>query len=189
MINTKNFVDKIQKNLKEYSKIEKKFLIEKSEKIYKQAAVIILITKEEGTILFIKRSTSLNLHKGEIGFPGGKFENEDENLLQTALRELYEEIRLHKSQVEIIGTLPKIITTTDFIVTPFIGLISKFSLHFSDSDEVEAIINVPIDVLLNKENYKELAFGKKSIHLYFYQKHVIWGATASIVTDLISRIH
>lgn len=186
MINQDILIKSLQRNIKTISKSRNKYLNTFYGKKYQQAAVIILITKENNDVLFIKRSTDLRLHKGEIGFPGGKVEKIDKSLMHTALRELYEEIKLHRSQVEIVGTLPEIITTSGFVVTPIIGLISKYCLYFSDSDEVEAIISVPLDVLLTKSNHKEKPYGKKKIHLYFYQKHVIWGATASIVSNLIS---
>src|SRR4030042_3446680 len=114
----KDFVDQIGKilNSRERRVIEQPSLA--------RAAVLVPLFKkgEHCHIVFTKRSDNVRYHKGEISFPGGVFDDRDLELQRTALRAAFEEIGLKGSDVQIIGVLDDIITVTQFIVTPFVGL-------------------------------------------------------------------
>ncbi|MBA7694621.1 putative Nudix hydrolase NudL [subsurface metagenome] len=98
-------------------------------------------------------------HRGEMSFPGGKFEPEvDKSLKDTALRETEEEIGVHRSNVRIIGCLDDFPTISKFIVTPFLGLISNNQKLKRDEREVQKILKVPIDFFINKINFTEQEF-------------------------------
>ena len=117
------------------------------------AAVLIPLYRKQGQyyILFIKRTEKVKDHKGQISFPGGNYQAEDETLLSTALRECAEEVGLGAEGIDILGELDDEVTSTsNYIVTPFVGLI-PWPCRFQLSDyEVEEIIEVPISALLDK---------------------------------------
>ncbi|MFC1920921.1 NUDIX hydrolase [Chloroflexota bacterium] len=146
---------------------------------------------EECHVLFTKRTTAVRDHKGQISFPGGANELVDVTLLDTALRESKEEIGLDAGAVDIIGDLDEILTLhTNYLISPFVGVIPWPYQFKVDSREVEEIIEVPIPALLDKNNLRHETEtdedGKMIIGYYYdYKGHVIWGATARILTQFL----
>ncbi|HUL20533.1 MAG TPA: CoA pyrophosphatase [Thermodesulfobacteriota bacterium] len=161
---------------------------------FSHAAVLVpLFKKGEGChLLFTKRSDQVKYHKGEISFPGGVVDEEDLELINTALREAHEEIGLEKSDVQIIGILDDIVTITQFIVTPIVGLF-PYPYPFKVSQaEIAELIEVPLSSLLDEKCLSEkeiIRSGQKEI-VYAYQhgKHIIWGATARILKQFLDLI-
>jgi len=184
----KDFIDEVRKvlNTRERRVIEQPSLA--------RAAVLVPLF-EKGEIchiVFTKRSDNVRYHKGEISFPGGVFDERDLELERTALRETYEEIGLSENDVQIIGVLDDIITITQFIVTPFVGLFSypypfKLSLF-----EIAELIEVPVSALRNENCFseREIIRGtqKEVVLTYQYQHHIIWGATARILKQFLDLI-
>lgn len=153
------------------------------------AAVLIPIYEKENEhyILFTKRTDHLRHHKGQISFPGGKFDPTDRDLKETALRESYEEIGLKNEDVEIIGSSSQMITNTNFIVTPFAGTF-KYPYEFNiNKDETDYLIEVPLKHLIDKKNFKieerEVLGHKIPIYFYSFGEHIIWGVTGKILYD------
>lgn len=160
------------------------------------SAVLIPIYYKLGQyhILFTRRTMTVNTHKGQISFPGGTYEEKDERLINTALRECAEEIGLMPQDVEIVGELddePSM--ATNYVITPFVGFIPwpyQFKLN---EDETDEIIEVPIPALLEKgSRFREIKTpeGKVFSHAYDYCGVTIWGATARILNkclDIIAR--
>lgn len=146
----------------------------------KQSAVLVPLFKKDRdyNILFIKRTENLTHHKGEISFPGGAREN-NEDLKDTALRETYEEIGLKSRDVDVLGVLDDIRTlSSSFIVTPFIGVI-PYPYYFSiNKKEVQRIISVPLSFFL--ENLNTIVWD--------YDGETIWGGTAFILKNFLSVI-
>ncbi|OGO22709.1 MAG: hypothetical protein A2144_06685 [Chloroflexi bacterium RBG_16_50_9] len=146
--------------------------------------------KEQYHILFIKRTEKVNVHRGQISFPGGTREERDSTLLDTALRECEEETGLHARDVDILGELDDEVTTTsNYIVTPFVALI-PWPYQFKPSpEEVQEIIGIPIPELLEKKclhHNTEILNGKEiSSYAYHCQGNVIWGATARILKKFL----
>jgi 8-oxo-dGTP pyrophosphatase MutT (NUDIX family) len=184
----KDFVDQVRKilNTRERRTIEQPSLA--------RAAVLVpLFKKGEGChIVFTKRSDNVRYHKGEISFPGGVFDEEDGELQRTALREAFEEIGLRESDVQIIGLLDDIITVTQFIVTPFVGLF-PYPYPFKLSPiEIAELIEVPLLSLLGEDRFseKEIIRGtqKEIVYAYQYENHIIWGATARILKQFLDLI-
>lgn len=182
-------------------KVELKQLLDKRQKFYIDdadripSAVLIPIYQNNGIyhIVFIKRTETVKAHKGQISFPGGAREKEDDSLLDTALRESYEEIGLAIKDVEILGEMDDEITTTsNFIVTPYIGLISWPYKFVKNTDEVDDILNVPIPALLEKgclqPDTETLNGQKVDSYAYHYRGRVIWGATARILYKFMDII-
>jgi 8-oxo-dGTP pyrophosphatase MutT (NUDIX family) len=157
------------------------------------AVLVPLFKKGEAChILFTKRTDQVKYHKGEISFPGGVFDEGDVELKRTALREAFEEIGLQGSDVQIIGALDDIVTITEFIVTPFVGLFS-YPYPFKLSPiEIRELIEVPLSLLLDEDCFieREILRGKQKeiVYAYQYGKHIIWGATARILKQFLDLI-
>jgi 8-oxo-dGTP pyrophosphatase MutT (NUDIX family) len=161
---------------------------------FSHAAVLVPLFKKKGDchLLFTKRSDQVKHHKGEISFPGGVVDEEDSELIGTALREAFEEIGLKENDVQIIGVLDDIVTITEFIVTPIVGLF-PYPYPFKVSDvEIAELIEVPLSPLLDKDCFSEREIfrgGQKEIvYVYQYGKHIIWGATARILKQFLDLI-
>jgi len=161
---------------------------------FSHAAVLVPLFKKGGDchILFTKRSDQVKYHKGEISFPGGVVDEEDLELINTALREAHEEIGLEKSDVQILGILDDIVTVTEFIVTPIVGLF-PYPYPFKVSEvEIAELIEVPLSSLLDENCFskKEITRGgrKEIVHAYQYGTHTIWGATARILKQFLDLL-
>ncbi len=161
---------------------------------FSHAAVLVPLFKkgEDCHLLFTKRSEEVKYHKGEISFPGGVVDEDDSELINTALREAFEEIGLRESDVQIIGLLDDIVTITEFIVTPIVGLF-PYPYPFEVSEaEIAELIEVPLSFLLNKNCFSESEIFRggqnELIYNYQYGHHIIWGATAKILKQFLDLI-
>ncbi len=161
---------------------------------FSHAAVLVPLFKkaEACHLLFTKRSEQVKYHKGEISFPGGVVDEEYKELIRTALREAFEEIGLKENDVQIIGVLDDIVTTTQFIVTPIVGLF-PYPYPFRVSEvEIAELIEVPLSFLLAGENLSEREFSRggqqEIIYFYQYGNHTTWGATARILKQFLDVI-
>jgi 8-oxo-dGTP pyrophosphatase MutT (NUDIX family) len=159
------------------------------------SAVLIPVYETNGRyhIVFIRRTRTVKNHKGQISFPGGVREDYDSSMMDTALRESYEEIGLLPEDAEVIGELDDEITTTsNYIVTPFVALIPHPYRFIPSEDEVDEIIEVPILSLLDKDCLKpdiEVLNGEEvPSFAYHYQGKIIWGATARILNKFLGII-
>jgi 8-oxo-dGTP pyrophosphatase MutT (NUDIX family) len=184
----KDFIDEVRKilNTRERRMIEQASLA--------RAAVLVPLFEKGETchIVFTKRSDNVRYHKGEISFPGGVVDEEDSELERTALREAFEEIGLKESDVQIIGVLDDIITITQFVVTPFVGLF-PYPYPFKLSPiEIAELIEVPLSALLDENCFSEREIirgtGKEVVYAYQYEHHIIWGATARILKQFLDLI-
>ena len=160
---------------------------------YKKAGVLILLIKdkddEEYQILFTKRSEQLKTHSGEVSFPGGKWEEGDLNLYQTALRESNEEINLHTENVTKLGPLNFLLSRHKIEVNPFVGYLNQLQ-DFKGNFEIDEIFTVPISFLMNEENIEYKEFNRKDLKVYIpswvYNGNRIWGLTAMIAADFLN---
>jgi 8-oxo-dGTP pyrophosphatase MutT (NUDIX family) len=184
----KDFIDQIRKILSS----RKRKVIEHPP--FSHAAVLVPLFKKgkDCHLLFTRRSEEVKYHKGEISFPGGVVDEEDSELEETALREAYEEIGLNKSDVQILGILDDIVTITQFIVTPIVGLF-PYPYPFKVSEvEIAELIEVPLSFLVDEECFseKEIIRGGENevVFAYQYGKHIIWGATARILKQFLDLI-
>ena len=160
---------------------------------YKKAGVLILLIKdnddEEFKILFTKRSEQLKTHSGEVSFPGGKWEEGDSNLYQTALRESNEEINLDMKNVTKLGPLNFLLSRHKIEVNPFVGYLNQLQ-DFKGNFEIDEIFTVPISFLINEENIEYKEFNRKDLKVYIpswvYNGNRIWGLTAMIAADFLN---
>jgi 8-oxo-dGTP pyrophosphatase MutT (NUDIX family) len=162
---------------------------------FKRAAVLIPLFKKNGEyyILFTRRTDKVEHHKGQISFPGGRQDKKDKDLLTTALREAREEMGIEKKDVRILGELDDICTaTTDFCVSPFVALIPYPYPFKVNSREIEEVIEVPLSVLLDESRFRQELHKRdgKPFLVYFYRHkdHTIWGATATILKQLLDLL-
>ena len=129
-------------------------------------------------------------HKGQISFPGGTFEEEDERLLETALRESDEEIGLAPGDVDVLGALDDTVTVTSgYVISPFVALVPWPYRFTANQEEVAEIFEVPIPALLDdgcQHQGTEIRDGETvPAYTYHYQGRVIWGATAGILHQFL----
>jgi 8-oxo-dGTP pyrophosphatase MutT (NUDIX family) len=163
----------------------------------KLAAVLIGLHKNEENknqldIILTKRASHLKHHPSQISFPGGKAEPTDKNLIETALREAEEEIGLCSSNVDVIGQLPAYETISGYHVTPIIGIVKNNPSFTIDPNEVSEVFHVPLSFYLSSQNHYSLDIYKQGqtfkVHFLPYQHYNIWGATASILKDIVLHI-
>lgn len=158
-----------------------------------EAAVLLPVSgwPNRPTITFTERRDDLRHHAGEISFPGGVREPEDPDLPRTALREAEEEISLAPGRVELIGALPPVGTfVTSFRIQPFVGLVSGEEPLIANPDEVAAILNFGVADLVDAYGMRRLVRRGVPIRTPTFEmdRHLIWGATARILTEFLNRI-
>ena len=164
-------------------------------KDHRVACVMALIhPKDDGLlyISYIKRASSHpdDKHAGQIGFPGGKFEEEDETLVFCALREVEEELGLKVNDIEVLGELTSLyVFASNFLVYPYVGYLDYEPEYTPQVEEVAGVIEVPLS-LLKDSKYKanksmKLATGPELVVPgYNVDGHFLWGATAMISREL-----
>lgn len=162
---------------------------------FRQAAVLLpLYQSEVGPHLILtKRTEEVPTHKGQIGFPGGGFEEGDGNLLGTALRETQEEIGLQPGDVEVIGTLDDTVTVTSrHVVRPFVGFVPHPYPYRLDPFEIERLIHLPILPLFSGAPFREEIWERDgrpvSVYFYEYEGDTIWGLTARILKQFVEAV-
>ena len=146
---------------------------------------------ESPGLVFTERRADLRRHAGEISFPGVRQDSPGEDLLATALREAHEEIGLDPAQVEVIGALAPVGTfVTGYKVHPFVGLISHGMRFRPNPAEVATVLEFGLDEL--REGFAMRRLVRRGIPIktptYVVDEHLIWGATARILTQLLERL-
>jgi 8-oxo-dGTP pyrophosphatase MutT (NUDIX family) len=142
-------------------------------------------------LVFTERRGDLRRHPGEISFPGGRQDNPDEALWATAIREAEEEVGLDPADVEVIGALPPVGTfVTGYKVHPFVGLIPEGVRFRPNPDEVATVLLFRLREL--REGFAMRRLVRRGIPIrtptYVVGEHLIWGATARILAELLRRL-
>jgi 8-oxo-dGTP pyrophosphatase MutT (NUDIX family) len=160
-----------------------------------RAAVLLPIVVRSGEpwLIFTKRTMTVAKHKGQISFPGGMAEPDDDGPVATALRESQEEIGLDPSLVEVVGQLDDQITVTGFVVTPVIGFVDPGAELVPDPVEVEELFEVPIAHLRDpaRGDLGTVDWRGERVETQRYHTdggRVIWGATARIVARFLAAL-
>tara|TARA_Y100001960_G_C14634877_1_gene807722 strand:+ start:159 stop:779 length:621 start_codon:yes stop_codon:yes gene_type:complete len=158
------------------------------------AAVLVPIINRNGcpSVLFTQRTSHLKTHAGQVSFPGGRLEPGDEGPIDAALRESEEEIGLESDHVDLIGLLDTYQTGTNYIVTPIVGIVSSNFEPRLDTFEVAELFEVPLDQVLDRENFlresRDVGEFTRVFYAFYYEQWRIWGATAGIMFDLVERM-
>ena len=156
------------------------------DKKYRLASVLVIIYDDVPIIIMTEKPKHLKFHAGEISFPGGKFDDNDSDLLETALRETSEEIGLTITKDQVIGQLDPVITlNSGFLIFPFVTILESIPT-LSANTEVEKIFHIPLEPFL-KTAGKDPDPNHNLIQEMFtfeYQNQIIWGASARILKQI-----
>jgi len=159
------------------------------------AAVLVPIYEEHGrwSVLYTRRTETVDVHRGQVSFPGGRIDPLDHGPREAALREAEEEVGIPSEQVEILGTLGALLTVTQFEVTPVLGRIAWPCPLRLNTHEVACAFGVPLDWLADPAHlHRQLRMPPipgREIAVYSFDPYLgetIWGATARITLDLVA---
>jgi len=152
------------------------------------ASILITLHKEQDQdwLLFTKRTDNVSHHKGQISFPGGKYDHGvDLDLASTALRETREEIGVQENDVTLLGSLPPFPTITNYMVYPFVG---RFNWPYKlkpNPGEIAEVIRIPLEHLINPYNQRKEQMSyrgeSREVHFFDYPPYTIWGITGYIL--------
>jgi 8-oxo-dGTP pyrophosphatase MutT (NUDIX family) len=176
------------RHIKASSVIEKKEL----DGVETRAAVLIpiIIRNNEPVILLTERSPHLSSHSGQISFPGGRFSNVDQSLVNTAKRETEEEVGIKERDIDVLGNFPEYCTISGYRVTPVVALVNSESTYKLNSREVQSIVEIPMKYLLNPRNHMlrswESDQGRRHFYSIAFENYFIWGATAAMLRNFYS---
>lgn len=159
----------------------------------KRAGVLALFypdLKQQTTLVLILRKTYKGVHSAQVGFPGGKLEKQDSSLKAAALRETYEEIGVPIHQIRVLRQLTEVyIPPSNFYVQPFMGISKTTPIFTKQDDEVEAVIEVPLQHFFDERvvTSKKVSTSYKvnvEVPAFKLNGHVVWGATAMILSEI-----
>lgn len=156
------------------------------------AAVMMLFypKKERTHLVLIVRNSYKGVHSAQIAFPGGKYELEDENFAETALRETHEEVGIHPDKIEILKPFTELyIPPSNFMVHPFLGISKEELVFLPQPSEVAGIIELPLstflsDAIVVDTNLSTSYADSISIPAFKIEEHIVWGATAMMLSEL-----
>jgi len=179
-----------------------------------RSAVIIplVLVEEEWHVVFEVRSLKMRKQPGDISFPGGKIDPTDHTPLEAAIRETHEELGIDPEAIEVIASLSPFVTSSSFVVYPFVAVLPSNQIQCFNKEEVEEVFTVPLKWLLNYEPYCHLIsvepkplpdfpfekimngaqyqWRSRAIEEWFfdYEGYTIWGLTARILKYFLERV-
>ncbi len=166
------------------------------DELIEAGTIVPVFRRPDGHIgLVVVRRTPWGIHGGQLAFPGGKREAEDRTMLDTALRETWEEVGLPREAITVLETLPPLDTwTTGFRIHPFLARIIPPKEWRRNDREVAEILEADLQGLARPE-----AQGEETIHfpswpkpytIHYYQvgRYKLWGATYRILKPLLPRL-
>lgn len=160
-------------------------------KLTPAAVLMPIIAKPVPTVLFTQRTANLTRHAGQVSFPGGRVDPEDETPLATALRETHEETGITRDFVTVAGFMEGYETGTGFAILPVVGVLREGFTLMPNPAEVNEIFEVPLAFLLDPKNRerqsREWQGQKREFYAFNYGSHYIWGATAAILVNFAER--
>ncbi len=145
----------------------------------------------EWHILYTRRGERVAHHKGQVAFPGGATDPGDESPEDTALREAHEEVGIRPQDVRLLGRLGEMVTISNFIVTPVVGVVPwpyGFTVH---TVEVDRVFGMPLAWLAVRDNWQEfmrVETGHSVITYFPFDGELLWGATARITVNFVKAL-
>ncbi|RCS25904.1 CoA pyrophosphatase [Phyllobacterium salinisoli] len=161
----------------------------------RDAAVLVPVVDRgpEATMLLTLRNASMRKHSGQIAFPGGAIDPGDGTAEHAALREAHEEIGLAADRTELLGRLPRYLTTTGYSITPVLAILRPPFDLVANPDEVADVFEVPLSFLMDPRNHRRESRvwegRERSYYTMPYQERFIWGVTAGIIRTLYERLY
>jgi len=162
---------------------------------FPEAAVLVPITDnpDNPEMIFTLRSSRLSMHRGQVAYPGGMRDAEDESLLVTALRETHEEIGLPPEQIDVVAPLSQVMSLHRILVTPYVGVVPEDYPMQANPDEIESIFRVPISFFLEdrRERTDALSYIDNTFYVpcYQWQHYQIWGMSALVLVDFLNAVY
>lgn len=160
----------------------------------RSAAVLVPFVRRDDALsmLFTRRTAHLRTHAGQISFPGGAIETADADAVAAALRETFEETGIEPERVEAFGFLDGFETVSGYFVTPVTGFVRGDYRLRPDPEEVDEVFEVPLDFILAPNRLRQLDFewqGRmRTTYEFEWDGRRVWGATASIIRNLVKRL-
>lgn len=159
------------------------------------ACVLNLLSWKDGawhTILIQRTQNPRDRHSGQVSFPGGRYEENDGELQNVALRETYEELGIPPVYIEILGQLTELyIPVSNHVVYPFVGVLKEQVPFVPQPGEVAHILTPAVEMFTRSENRKSTdltlhgGITLKEVPYYDVEGRIVWGATAMILSEFL----
>lgn len=179
---------RIEQRLDEYVP----WTLKQGERARAEAGVICLLTDEpKPEVILTVRAGALSTHAGEVAFPGGKRDPDDEDLRATALREAQEEVGIAPHQIQVLGKLSQLLSKHQLAVTPYVGVVAPDLAFRPNPGEIDTIFRTPLEYLLDLDNarmdrFKMVDGRTRYVPSWHYQGYEIWGLTAWVLAELLN---
>ncbi len=158
----------------------------------RKGGVLLLLSYQQKQlhVTLIKRAKDGGAHSGQISFPGGKCENFDANIIETAKRETFEEVGVAPERIEVLGSLSSLyIPVSNYLVFPAVGFVLDEPKFVPDKNEVDKILNIPLEYFFSEKYKKKQKISARNYIIdapcYQINGYTIWGATAMIMSEFI----
>ena len=179
-------IERIEKRLRAHQPN----IYEGEKRLTPSAVLVPIIERSSGLeLLFTLRRSDLGSHPGQVSFPGGRVDPEDVDSWATALRECEEEVGVQSRNIRSLGRLSDFPVITNFLITPWVAQVTDLGPYLACQREVAEIFTVPLARLRDLTLRRTAVFSRfaKEERVYFYHggPHVIWGATAAILNELL----
>jgi 8-oxo-dGTP pyrophosphatase MutT (NUDIX family) len=162
---------------------------------YRRAAVLVgLIPHADDLyVLLTQRPDTMSQHAGQVAFPGGRIDSTDASPLAAALREAHEEVGVDPASVAVLGQGDPYLTSTGYVVSPFVGLLPGDFVPTPHAGEVAAVFETPLGFLMDPANHqrheREYAGVLRAYYAMPHNGRYIWGATAGMIRSLHDRLY
>ena len=161
------------------------------------AAVLLLLVRDNGRwhLLLTRRTETVQDHKGQVSFPGGACEPQDDSLESTALREAFEEIGVRPEDVRLFGRLQPYLTVSHYLVTPVVGTLPWPYPIIPYPQEVSRVFTIPLDWLADPRNHEVRLYSRSGdmeprpvIFFRPYDGEMLWGVSAAITVIFLNAL-